>query len=330
MDYSSWNMVSGANSDRATAADRGAHSGRRRRFEVDSRLHRQPRCARSPAAHAAEWWSAFKYTNLISVRSSQDEFTKFCTCVSVAATSRAYIFLPVPTERHQILHSNTFLPIPINTSSNTLQHRDDDAMQNSQQNESTPFRRDNRSSDTWSDGKNFSSDGGGTQRANMGPQGAFLPSGQMQGQHPDLVAANEPTSAQRDGPAGVFASHGGQLGTDTGAQYGGDFNYPPTGDRTSRATAGRDDPFASSAPNFAGGPGPAIPGGNVQKGAGRVLGNSDMVERGEMRKVSDCLYIGGRAAVLGVIDSVLQRLARCAKEYVSSPMLASLPGRMAM
>ncbi|KAI0655130.1 hypothetical protein C8Q70DRAFT_1057780 [Cubamyces menziesii] len=171
-------------------------------------------------------------------------------------------------------------------------------MQNSQQNQSTPFGRDNRSSETWSDGKNFSSDGGGTQRANMGPQRAFLPSGQMQGQHPDLVAENELTSAQRDGPAGVFASHGGQLGTDTGAQYGGDFNYPPTGDRTA---AGRDDPFASSAPNFAGGPGPAIPGGggnptaglgdrfmgNVQKGAGRVLGNSDMVERGEMRKVSD-------------------------------------------
>lgn len=33
-------------------------------------------------------------------------------------------------------------------------------------------------------------------------------------------AINDPASAQPDGPEGVFASHGGQLGTDTGAQYG--------------------------------------------------------------------------------------------------------------
>ncbi|KAJ8489796.1 hypothetical protein ONZ51_g2706 [Trametes cubensis] len=175
-----------------------------------------------------------------------------------------------------------------------MQNRD------SQHSDFIPLSRENRSSATWSDGKNFNSDVGGTHRANMGPQGGYFPPGQMQGQQPNIGSGNESTSDQpeRDGPAGVFASHGGQLGADTGAQYGGDFNEPPTGDRPTGAAAGRDDPFASSAPNFAGGPGPAIPGGggnptagpgdrfmgNVQKGAGRVLGNSDMVERGEMRK----------------------------------------------
>ncbi|KAH9898347.1 hypothetical protein C8Q73DRAFT_397260 [Cubamyces lactineus] len=171
-----------------------------------------------------------------------------------------------------------------------------DTMQQDQRNEPTQTR----GSDKWNDGDNFDFGGGGAQRTNIGPQGGNLPSGQMQGQQRNFGAINDPASAQPDGPEGVFASHGGQLGTDTGAQYGGDFNDRPAGDHgPTRAAAGRDDPFASSAPNFTGAPGPAIPGGgegnstagtgdrfmgSIQKGAGRVMGNSNMVERGEMRK----------------------------------------------
>lgn len=57
----------------------------------------------------------------------------------------------------------------------------------------------------------------------------------------------------------------------TGMVLGGDFNAGPTMGNERRAAAGRDDNFGSNAPNFRGGPGPALPGG----GAGAQPDNED-------------------------------------------------------
>ncbi|KAI0639456.1 hypothetical protein C8Q77DRAFT_1069485 [Trametes polyzona] len=158
------------------------------------------------------------------------------------------------------------------------------------------------------------------------------------GPHGPAVGTGPPSGA--DG--GVFAAHGGQLGTDTGAPLGGlgDLNAAgagrgggPTMGAGAHHGLGRGDNFGSDGPNFVGGPGPALPQGgsgaagagtgaataglgrgrggagnadmstggqgttqtgnpgmgdkfvgSMEKAAGRVSGNVNMVERGQMRK----------------------------------------------
>ncbi|KAH9858149.1 hypothetical protein C2E23DRAFT_880801 [Lenzites betulinus] len=165
-------------------------------------------------------------------------------------------------------------------------------MNHTPQNDSNAFGGQNRMPESWN---NLDNSGG-----NAG----------MRDQNNWSTMATDGTASTVRGPGGVFASHGGQLGTDT------DFNAGPTmmgGTAAPRAAAGRDDNFGSNAPNFRGGPGPALPGGaaptsedrdmndpgatlsgnpgmgnkfvgTIEKAAGRVSGNSNMVNRGQMRK----------------------------------------------
>ncbi|OJT04695.1 hypothetical protein TRAPUB_4489 [Trametes pubescens] len=190
-------------------------------------------------------------------------------------------------------------------------------MDRTQQSNPTSFGGQHRGAEPWNDSNNF----GGAR-----DQAGGIPRGQNQDMPGDFAGTNagnfdrtrmtaDGTAPTARGPGGVFASHGGQLGTDTGVQ-GGDLNAGPTMGNERRAAAGRDDNFGSNAPNFRGGPGPALPGGgagvrdneddmdssgthasstgnpgmgnkflgSVEKAAGRVTGNTNVAERGQIRK----------------------------------------------
>ncbi|KAI0375054.1 hypothetical protein BV20DRAFT_1048243 [Pilatotrama ljubarskyi] len=167
---------------------------------------------------------------------------------------------------------------------------------------------DRNSSDSWSDGQNL--DNGGAQgndfmrgqNVGQGQQGNYGDSSQFDS---NRMTGQDTGRRPQGGFGDDFASQGG---TDSGpAIQGGDFNADPTSNAP-RVAAGRDDNFGSQEPNVRGSVGgpTAIPGdddagsagtmsggnpgmgdkfvGNVQKAAGRVSGNANMVERGQMRK----------------------------------------------
>ncbi|KAL1951881.1 hypothetical protein VTO73DRAFT_1030 [Trametes versicolor] len=192
-------------------------------------------------------------------------------------------------------------------------------MNRTQQNDPPSFGGQNQGAEPWNDSNDFgglqAQTGGIPRGQNQVRQGDF-PGGDS-GNFDRTRMATDGTASTARGPGGVFASHGGQLGTDTSAQ-GGDFNAGPTMGNERRAAAGRDDNFGSNAPNFRGGPGPALPGGgagaqpdneddemdsagahasstgnpgmgnkflgSIEKAAGRVTGSTNVAERGQMRK----------------------------------------------
>ncbi|CDO71609.1 hypothetical protein BN946_scf184911.g79 [Trametes cinnabarina] len=138
----------------------------------------------------------------------------------------------------------------------------------------------------------------------QGPTGTFAPQGGHIGTHKDSSMqggmrgddqtrfANNPndnyndgSSGHRQGSTGPFASHDGQHGMNTASsREGGYFGDDATG---------RDNNNLNLSGSRAGGLGQPTHGhagagdkimGNLEKAAGRVSGNANLVERGELRK----------------------------------------------
>ncbi|OSD03384.1 hypothetical protein PYCCODRAFT_1476800 [Trametes coccinea BRFM310] len=164
------------------------------------------------------------------------------------------------------------------------------------------------------DNESWNDDGTGGGRRGMGIQGGpeFNSSDPMsnQPQNPqgfrgdDQMRLGNDDNMNMNAAPGFSSSGGGGGGGQFGnnadpSMQGGDFSDDPMGDGgggggTQRASAGRDD----NGTNFGSSAGPAAMSdgsgnnpstgdkfmGSMQKAAGRVSGNANMVERGEMRK----------------------------------------------